>query len=134
MQPITEVEDTYKKGSVTIPYKKIVVFSGGNFTSGANIIRKKKLNRGIIMKCKIGPLKGAIDKLVAGNIEWRNTINNKSDVIRTINGKNKKVLIKTVCIDRHKYRTYSLKTLILGSIIMGVIGFFFVVNFLISFM
>lgn len=134
-QPIMEVVDTFINDSgASIQYKKLVVFSGGNFTSGANIIRNKKHNRGIIMKCEIGSLKEYRNKIVVGNIEWRNTINIKSKEKKTIKGKNKKILIKTVCIDKDKYRTYSLRGIIIGSIIMGIIGFLFVLNFLISFM
>ncbi len=128
-QPIMEVEDTFINNSgVKIPYKKLVVFSGGNFTSGADIIRHKKHNRGIIMKCEIGPLKGYRDKLVAGNVEWRNTINLKSKKIKTIKGK--KFRTKTVSIDRKPYRTYSLRSLIIGSVTMGIIGLIFVFNIL----
>lgn len=128
-QPIMEVEDTFiDNAGVKIPYKKLVVFSGGNFTSGANVIRHKKHNRGIIMKCEIGPLKGYRDKIVAGNIEWRNTINKKSKKIKTIKGK--KVRTKTVSIDRAPYKTYSLRSVIIGSITMGIIGLFFVFNIL----
>lgn len=110
---------------------KIVAFSGGNFTSGANIIRNKKHNRGIIMKCEIGPLKGYRDKLAAANIEWRNTINNKGKEKEVVNGKEKMVPTKTVSIDRKKYRTYNLSALIIGLITIGIVVFFYVVDLLI---
>ena len=82
------------------------------------------------MKCEIGPLKENRDKIVAGNIEWRNTINIKGKEKKTIKGKNKKVRTKTVRIDRDKYRTYSLRGIIIGSITMGITGFLFVLNIL----
>ncbi|GAG76548.1 unnamed protein product, partial [marine sediment metagenome] len=56
LQPIMKVRDDIKiSNTKTVPYSKLVVFSAGNFTSGANIIRKKKHISGIIMKCEIGP-------------------------------------------------------------------------------
>ena len=57
LQPIMKVSDEIKiKNKKPIPYNKVAVFSAGNFTSGANIIRKKKHIFGLIMKCEIGPL------------------------------------------------------------------------------
>ena len=64
-QPVMKVE---KDG-----LKKLVVFSGGNFTSGVNFFRKKKHIHGIIMKCKIGPLGNG--KYAVGEVEWWNTFN-----------------------------------------------------------
>ena len=53
--------------------KKLVAFSGGNFTSGVTFFRKKKHIHGIIMKCKIGPLGNG--KYAVGEVEWWNTFN-----------------------------------------------------------
>ena len=64
-QPVMKVE---KDG-----LKKLVAFSGGNFTSGVTFFRKKKHIHGIIMKCKIGPLSNG--KYAVGDVEWWNTFN-----------------------------------------------------------
>jgi len=64
-QPVMKVE---KDG-----LKKLVAFSGGNFTSGVTFFRKKKHIHGIIMKCKIGPLGNG--KYAVGEVEWWNTFN-----------------------------------------------------------
>lgn len=55
--------------------KKLVAFSGGNFTSGAIIARRKKHIHGIIMKCEIGPLDNDPDHFAVGKGEWRKTVN-----------------------------------------------------------
>ncbi|HUW88975.1 MAG TPA: CapA family protein [Candidatus Nanopelagicaceae bacterium] len=131
-QPIMKVkENVTNKDKEKRDLWKLVAFSGGNFTSGANIIRNKKHNRGIIMKCEIGPLKGHKDKFAAANIEWRNTINNKGKEKEIVNGKEKMVPTKTVSIDRKKYRTYNLSALIIGIIIIVITVFFSVVDLLI---
>jgi hypothetical protein len=67
-QPLMYFEDDDDKSCVV---KKLVVFSGGNFTSGALIIRKRKHTRGIILKCKIGPLVECPTKLGIGRVTWR---------------------------------------------------------------
>ncbi len=77
-QPIMKVWDT-----ITTPsgkhkiFKKLVVFSGGNFTSGSCIFRRRKHVRGIILKCDIGPLAKHPEKFAIGKVEWENTINKK---------------------------------------------------------
>lgn len=81
---------------------KLVVFSGGNFTSGALILRRKKHTRGIIMKCKIGPLASCPSKMAIGQVKWRKTrIKNKI-------GKYKK---RTVYIDRKEEQMYNIYAL-----------------------
>lgn len=64
-QPVMKVEE----GGL----KKLVAFSGGNFTSGVTFIRKKKHIHGIIFKCDIGPLSNG--KYAIGDVEWWNTFN-----------------------------------------------------------
>ena len=113
LQPIMKVPDSIMiKGQESIPYNKLAVFSAGNFTSGANIIRKKKHISGIIMKCEIGPLEGYNDKLAIGKMEWRRTKNSKTRV-----GKEP---TKRVCIDNEKYRTYNKPILVNGLILFIV--------------
>lgn len=53
--------------------KKLVAFSGGNFTSGVTFFRRKKHIHGIVMKCKIGPLSNG--RYAVGEVEWWNTFN-----------------------------------------------------------
>ena len=82
-QPVMKVEGAEMKMPNGIPLrdnagnlvvlKKVVAFSGGNFTSGVTFFRKKKHIHGIMMKCKIGPL--ANDKYAVGDVEWWNTFN-----------------------------------------------------------
>ena len=113
LQPIMTVPDEIKiNEQKSIPYNKIAVFSAGNFTSGANIIRKKKHIFGLIMKCEIGPLKGHEEKLAIGKMEWRRTKNFKTRV------DNKPA--KLVCIDNEKYRTYNKPFLVNGMILFIV--------------
>jgi len=107
LQPIMKVRDDIKISKTrTVPYCKLVVFSAGNFTSGANIIRKKKHISGIIMKCEIGPLEGYNRKLAIGKMEWRRTKNFKTRI--------EDERAKLVCIDNEKYRTYNKPFLING--------------------
>ena len=106
LQPIMKVRDDIKIGNKSIPYCKLVVFSAGNFTSGANIIRKKKHISGIIMKCEIGPLEGYNRKLAIGKMEWRRTKNFKTRI--------EDERAKLVCIDNEKYRTYNKPFLLNG--------------------
>ena len=121
LQPIMKVPDVVADddgkpiencNGKTINYNKLAVFSSGNFTSGANIIRKKKHISGIVMKCEIGPLEGFEDKLVIGKMEWRRTKNQK---IRIDN-----VRTKRVCFDCEKYRTYNRSLLISSLFFSGL--------------
>lgn len=121
-QPLMKVEEVVKKpnGEVVtksngevLKIKKLVAFSGGNFTSGANIIRRKKHIYGFIMKCEIGPLKGYAEKLAIGEVEWRKTVNNKVKGAAT--------RTKIVEFDKGTYRTYNLTALIIGFVTMGII-------------
>ena len=66
-QAITEVSSKDPAGP-----KKLLAYSGGNFTSG--VIRDKH-NHGLIMKCEIGNMKGNVEKLAVGKIEWSYTKN-----------------------------------------------------------
>ncbi|MHA1467845.1 MAG: CapA family protein [Promethearchaeota archaeon] len=120
LQPIIKVPDVIenKKGK-KIDFNKLAVFSAGNFTSGANIFRKKKHISGIVMKCEIGPLEGFEEKLVIGKMEWRRTKNHK---IRIDN-----VRTKRVCFDCEKYRTYNHSLLIssIFSIALFLLAFLF---------
>ena len=107
LQPIMKVRDDIKISKTrTVPYCKLVVFSAGNFTSGANIIRKKKHISGIIMKCEIGPLEGYNRKFAIGKMEWRRTKNFKTRI--------EDERAKLVCIDNEKYRTYNKPFLVYG--------------------
>ncbi|MFX1280598.1 MAG: hypothetical protein ACFFA3_14570 [Promethearchaeota archaeon] len=96
-QPLMQVLD--KKEMV----KKLVVFSGGNFTSGALILRRRKHTQGIIMKCKIGPLADQPKKLAIGQVKWRNT---------RVQNKIKNYKTRTVYIDRKNEKTYNIYALI----------------------
>ncbi|NHJ21736.1 MAG: hypothetical protein EAX91_12385 [Candidatus Lokiarchaeota archaeon] len=94
-QPIMSVCDHVND----IGFNKLVAFSGGNFTSGAWIIRRKKHIYGTIMKCDIGPLTNCPTKLAVGNVEWRTTVN-----VRSTCGDKK---YKTVSIYSRRYRTFA---------------------------
>jgi len=121
LQPIMIVPDPIKVNEEKfIPNNKLVVFSAGNFTSGANIIREKKHISGIIMKCEIGPLKGYESKLAIGKMEWRRTKNYKTRVgdVRT----------KRVGVDNEKYRTYNKPFLINGMIFFIVFLAVYLIN------
>ncbi len=121
LQPIMTVQDEFKTNEgKSIPVNKVVVFSAGNFTSGANIIRKKKHISGIIMKCEIGPLKECQEKLAIGKMEWRRTKNLK---IRVNNKPTKRV-----CIDNEKYRTYNKPFLINGMLFFVIFLAFYLIN------
>lgn len=92
-----------------ILFHKLVAFSGGNFTSGAWIIRRKKHIYGYVMKCDIGPLVGHPNQLAIGKVEWTNTVNK-----RHTEGDRK---WKTVEFYDRRYRTY---THYLWSLLIGV--------------
>jgi len=92
-QPIMVVKEVLKKPDGTplkddrnnnIVLKKLVAFSGGNFTSGVKFLRKKKHVHGIIMKCKIGPLDKSPDHYAVGEVEWQNTFNDKDGKTKTV--------------------------------------------------
>lgn len=129
-QPIMKIEDPLKINGNEIPYKRLVAFSGGNFTSGANIIRKKKHIYGIIMKCKIGPLKDGAGKLAMGEVKWRRTVNKKED--RTVNGKT--VEVKKIYTDKEVYRTYNIYSLIIGFVLLGIVGCVLLINWITTLM
>jgi len=122
LQPIVKFTDELKdnKGK-KFKINKLAVFSAGNFTSGAYIIRKKKHISGIIMKCEIGPLKGYKSKLAIGKMEWRRTKNFKTRV----DGE----LTKRVCIDNEKYRTYNKPFLVNGLLFLIVFLAVYLYNF-----
>lgn len=107
-QPLQRVNDPRSGLS------KLVVFSGGNFTSGAVIIREQKHIYGIIMKCQIGLLQGSTTQYAIGDVEWRKTKNDRHITSGT----------KTICIDRKRYRINNMYSLILGILIIGLIVLF----------
>lgn len=95
-QPIMKVEDTTEN---QVKFHKLIAFSGGNFTSGANIIRRKKHIYGTIVKCDIGPLKDCRTQLAVGKVEWKTTVNERdSDDVGPY---------KTVKIYTRTYRRYA---------------------------
>ena len=86
-QPVMVVKEVLKNldgDNNKIVLKKLVAFSGGNFTSGVKFIRKKKHIHGIIMKCKIGPLLKSPDHYAVGEVEWLNTFNEKDGNTKTV--------------------------------------------------
>ncbi len=91
--------------------KKLVVFSGGNLTSGAKFFREQKHIYGIIMKCHIGLLTGSQTQYVIGDVEWRKTYNDRHITPKT----------KTVCIDRESYRRSNRNLLYIGIAIIVVL-------------
>jgi len=124
-QPIMKIDDflTDRNGNKihdqqgnNIVFHKLAAFSGGNFTSGAWIIRRKKHIYGTVMKCDIGPLKGHSSQLAVGNVEWRTTVN-----VRDHDDNGKKY--KTVEFYRRRYRTFAhyLWSLLLGFGILALI-------------
>jgi hypothetical protein len=74
-QPIMKVQT---KTSTDVLFYRLVVFSSGNFTSGANIIRKKKHIFGTIMTCEIGPLIDDANQWAIGKIRWQRTVNKRT--------------------------------------------------------
>ncbi|MFX1280486.1 MAG: CapA family protein [Promethearchaeota archaeon] len=80
-QPVIKVRADYKKGGVLIKLWKLVAFSGGNFTSGAKLIRRKKHIHGRIMRCDIGPLKDDQDRLAVGKVKIMDTVNKEGHEI-----------------------------------------------------
>ena len=92
-QPVMIVEEVLKKPDGTlflddndekILLKKLVAFSGGNFTSGVTFLRKKKHVHGIIMRCKIGPLEKSAEHYAVGEVRWENTFNKKEGDTKTV--------------------------------------------------
>jgi hypothetical protein len=55
--------------------KKLVAFSGGNFTSGVTFLRREKHIHGIIMRCEIGPLDNDPNHFAVGEVKWQKTVN-----------------------------------------------------------
>jgi hypothetical protein len=100
--------------------KKLVVFSGGNFTSGSLMLRRRKHIRGIILKCKIGPLTHCPSKLAIGEVLWKYTI------IRSIKGNRK---TRRVFFDKseklYKFVVLALIKFVIGMTILMIILFYF---------
>jgi len=130
-QPIMKIDDflTDRNGikirdqqGNDIVFHKLVAFSGGNFTSGAWIIRRKKHIYGTVMKCDIGPLKGHSSQLAVGNVEWRTTVN-----VRDYDDNGQKY--KTVEFYRRRYRTFAhyLWSLLLG---FGIIALILILRYI----
>ncbi|MHA1467846.1 MAG: CapA family protein, partial [Promethearchaeota archaeon] len=85
-QPVMIVKDKLMKPNGTplkgldgnnIVIKKLVAFSGGNFTSGVNFLRKKKHIHGIIMRCEIGHLINDPNQIAVGVVKLQNSFNEK---------------------------------------------------------
>ena len=113
-QDIIKVPDkiTSPSGSI-VKFWKVLAFSGGNFTSGVNFLRKKKHIHGKIMKCDIGPLKDYPKQLAVGNVEWKNTFN------ETVSGSN--VPTKLVKFGEGLTGIARIYLLIIGAIILILI-------------
>ena len=54
---------------------KLLAFSGGNLTSGVNLIRRRKHIHGRIIRCDIGPLSQDPTRLAVGRVEIQDTFN-----------------------------------------------------------
>lgn len=102
-QPIMMVNDTTPND---IPYKKLVVFSGGNFTSGVVFIRARKHLYGTIMRCQIGYLTDDPKQLAIGDVRWQRTVNERTTIGN--------VKTKQVCIDTGIYRMSNTTLLIIA--------------------
>lgn len=109
-QPIMMVDDMTTNNK---PYKKLVVFSGGNFTSGVRFLRARKHLYGTIMRCQIGRLQTDSTQLAIGDVRWQRTVNK-----RTMVGK---VKTKTVCIDPGRYRISNTSSLIIAIVLIASI-------------
>lgn len=103
-QPIQRINDP-RSG-----LDKLVVYSGGNFTSGAVIIREQRHIYGIIMKCRIGLLPGS-NLYAIGDVEWRRTYNDRHITAGT----------KTIRIDREIYQRNDNLRVFLGIVIIGLV-------------
>lgn len=118
-QPIMQIIDDNASNNNPREVKKLVVFSGGNFTSGALIIRKRKHTRGIILRCKIGPLIDCPTKLGIGRVTWRYTI------IRSKRGNRKTRRVYVVKAKEKLYRFLILGLLLFtfGKIVLIILLF-----------
>jgi len=115
-QPIMRVRCNTATG---VPFYKLVVFSGGNFTSGAHILRRRKHIFGTIMRCQIGPLAADNSQLAIGDVSWQRTVN-----VRTTPSTGR---TKTIEVDRGDYPNSNTTSLIIAIIIIASI---FLVRFL----
>ncbi|MFX0075330.1 MAG: CapA family protein [Candidatus Hermodarchaeota archaeon] len=113
-QPIQVVIDPHSG------LRRLVVYSGGNFTSGAVIIREQRHIYGIIMKCRIGILQGTAAQYAIGDVEWRRTYNDRHLTAET----------KTVCIDRERYQRNDNLRIFLAIVIIGFVVILKVLEFL----
>ncbi len=59
---------------------KLLVFSGGNFTSGLNHTRH---NYGIVLKCEIGPSLANPQKMAVGKVDWHFSFSEKQNPAET---------------------------------------------------
>jgi len=129
-QPIMKVDDILTDQSGTkiqdqsgndIIFQKLVAFSGGNLTSGAWIIRRKKHIYGTVMRCDIGTLKGHPNQLAVGKVEWRTTVNRR--------GHDHQGKYKTVEFYRRRYRTFAhyLWSLLFG---FGIIALILILRYI----
>lgn len=83
-QPVIKIREDFLKDDGTpklddegnpIILWKLVAFSGGNFTSGAKLIRRKKHIHGRIMRCDIGPFSHDVNRLAVGKVKIMDTVN-----------------------------------------------------------
>jgi len=109
-QPIMMVDDVTANNK---PYKKLVIFSGGNFTSGVRFFRARKHLYGTIMRCKIGRLREDPTQIAIGDVRWQRTVN-----VRTTPGGAK---TKTVTIDTGDYPSSNTNSLIIAIVIIASI-------------
>ena len=109
-QPIMSVP---ARTAANIPFEKLVVFSGGNFTSGVKFLRARKHLFGTIMTCEIGPLTADPNQLGIGNVRWQRTVNERT----TPGG----VETKTVSIDTGDYPSSNTNSLIIAIVLISSI-------------
>jgi len=109
-QPIMSVPT---RSANDAPFHKLVVFSGGNFTSGVHFLRARKHLFGTIMTCDIGPLVADPSQYAIGDVRWQRTVN-----VRTTPGGEK---TKTVTIDTGDYPSSDTNSLIIAIVIIASI-------------
>jgi hypothetical protein len=112
-QPIMTVDDISRNGT---QFRKLVVFSGGNFTSGVVFIRARKHLYGTIMRCQIGPLAADPAQLAIGDVRWQRTYNerlrtNNDNNNSNENNNNHYEWTKQVIIDTRRYRRSNITSL-----------------------
>ena len=117
-QPVIKVKADYKKDGKLIPLWKLVAFSGGNFTSGAKLIRRKKHIHGRIMRCDIGPLEKDKDRLAVGDVKIMDTVNKEG---HEIDDNGKKIEFKKVIFGLGERGIHRFWVLLIGVTIVAII-------------